>query len=263
MGRVGRVGGAAALAVLVGGAVVGCEPDPPGEVVANPGIFTGVAGPGSFYQYLDADGVPTERSWFDAGNPMCANGIDDDADGRFDADDPECLADTDANERLAGHQPYSGSQLAATIEADGRLTIDPADLHVEPVEKCLMNGPELWCLNIIPQGTGPVREGIVTPELDAIAIPMTIRFELISGYPGYDPACEVGYTENVYVADDYDETTGRLTMRTIPWNPAPAMTNCGDWTGLFNTVLGLPGTGHSELIVTLTDATGAHPRFVD
>jgi len=74
----------------------------------------------------------------------------------------------------------------------------------------------------------PVGEGIFTPDLDAIGIPMTIRFELISGYPGYDPACEVSYTENVYVADDYDEATGRLTMRTIPWPPAPAMTNCDD-----------------------------------
>lgn len=260
--RFGRRSGAAALAMLVGGTLVGCGPEPPREVIANPGVFTGVAGPGSFYQYLDADGVPTERSWFDAGNPMCANGIDDDADGQVDADDPECLAGDDANERLAGHQPYGGSRLATTIEADGHLIVDPADLHVEPVEKCLMSGGELWCLNIVPQGTGPVREGIVTPDLAVLAIPMTIHFELISGYPGYDPACEVGYTENIYLADDYDESTGHLTLRTIPSNPAPAMTNCGDWTGLLNQVLGLPGTGHSELIVTLTDTTGAHPRFI-
>jgi hypothetical protein len=41
------------------------------------------------------------------------------------------------------------------------------------------------------------------------------------------------------------------------------MTDCGDWTDLLNSVLGLPGTGHSELVVTLTDATGAHPQFLD
>jgi len=157
-------------------------------------------------------------------------------------------------------QPYGGSFLAATIEENGRIVIDPADLHVEPVEKCLMSGGELWCLDIVPQGAGPVREGIFTPDGVVIAIPMTIKFDLISGYPGYDPACSVGYADNVYVADDYDESTGRLTLKTIDYNPVPAMTNCGDWTSLFNAVLGLPGRGHSELVVTLTDEAGEHPQ---
>ena len=123
-----------------------------------------------------------------------------------------------------------------------------------------MSGGELWCLDIVPQGAGPVREGIFTPDGVVIAIPMTIKFDLISGYPGYDPACSVGYADNVYVADDYDESTGRLTLKTIDYNPVPAMTNCGDWTSLFNAVLGLPGRGHSELVVTLTDEAGEHPQ---
>ena len=257
--RARRVGAAAALAVLAGAAVAGCEPAPP-VVVENPGVFTGVAGPGSFYEYLDAGGNPTERSYFDAGNPMCANGIDDDADGQLDGADPQCDAPDDANERLDGVQAYGGSHLSTTIEEDGRIAIDPADLHVEPVEKCLMSGGELWCLNIVPQGSGPVREGIFSPDLVAIAIPMTIKFDLISGYPGYDPDCSVDYAENVYVADDYDQDTGRLTLKTIAYNPVPAMTNCGDWTSLFNAVLGLPGTGRSELVVTLTNEAGEHPR---
>ena len=38
--------------------------------------------------------------------------------------------------------------------------------------------------------------------------------------------------------------------------------DCGDWTGLFNAVLGLPGTAHSELVVTLTGEAGEHPQFL-
>jgi hypothetical protein len=104
---------------------------------------------------------------------MCANGLDDDADGQPDGADPKCDAPNGANERLDGVQAYGGSYLAATIEESGQIVVDPADLHVEPVEKCLMSGGELWCLNIVPQGAGPAREGIFTPDLAAIAIPMT------------------------------------------------------------------------------------------
>lgn len=254
-----RIGVVAVLGVL-GGVAAGCEPAPP-VVVENPGEFVGVAGPGSFYEYLDADGIATPNSFFDAGNPMCANGIDDDADGRLDGADRQCAAPGDANERLDGVQAYGGSSLAVTIEEDGRILADPADLHVEPVEKCLVSGGELWCLNIVPQGSGPVVEGVLTHDLVVLAIPMTIKFDLISGYPGFDPACSVGYAHNLYAADDYDQDTGRLTLKTIPTNPVPAMDNCGDWTGLLNAVLGLPGTGHSELAVTLTDASGDHPRY--
>lgn len=261
LGRGGRrLGGAVALLAVVGG-VVACEPPPPVEV-ENPGVFTGTNEPGSFYEYLNADGVPMERSMFDSGNPACDNGIDDDADTQIDTagGDPECDSADDANERLDGVQEYGGSYLPVTIEEDGRIIVDPSELRVEPMEKCLMSGGELWCLEIQPKGAGPVREGVVTPDLVVVPIPMTIDFDLISGYPGFDDRCAVGYTENIYFAEDYDEETGRLTLRTVPENPVPAIANCGQWTDLLNSVLGLPGTGRSELIVTMENADGETPR---
>ena len=158
-------------------------------------------------------------------------------------------------------QAYGGSYLAATIEEDGRLFVDPADLRVEPTEKCLVNNGELWCLNIVPQGTGPVREGIMTHDLVAFAIPMTIKFDLISGYPGFDPRCEIPYTENVYVGEDYDTETGVVVFETLPSNRAPAIENCGDWTGLLNAVLGLPATARSTLVVTMKNEAGEPVRY--
>lgn len=261
-GLVRRVGVAVTMAGALGATVVACEPPPPPVVVENPGVFVGTNLSGSFYEYLDANGTPMERSFFDSANPACANDIDDDADGLVDTGaDPDCDSPDDANERLDGVQDHRGSYLPTTIEADGKLRVDPGELVVEPMEKCLMNGGELWCLNIQPHGAGPVREGIATRDHVVVAIPMTIKFDLISGYPGWDDRCEIPYTENVYVGDGYDEETGIVVLESAAYNPAPAIENCGDWTDLLNAVLGLPGTGHSTLVVEMRNAAGEVPRI--
>jgi len=266
MGR--RGGRAARAAIVTAGLVLGltaatvpsCEPPP--KVVENPGRFTGVNGPGSFYEYLGADGGSDPVRSFDAGNPMCDDGIDNDADGLVDGGaDPECVGDRDANERLAGGQPYLGTSLPVRIKADGVIVVRPRDVRVQPVEKCLDNGGELWCLNIVPRGEGPVLHGSVTRDRITLPVPMAIHFDAISGYPGLDPRCKVGVTPNVYVAEDYDEATGTATFATGPGNVAPAMTNCGEWTDLLNAVLALPAVASSVLVTTIVDEQGEPLRL--
>lgn len=107
------------------------------------------------------------------------------------------MSDRDANERLAGSQPYLGTSLPVRIKADGTIVV----------------------------------------------------------------RCEVGVTPNVYVAEDYDEATGTATFRTGPENVAPAMTNCGQWTELLNSVLGLPAVANSVLVTTIVDEQGEPLRL--
>lgn len=251
---------AALLAAATGAALVLSDAGKP-EEMTNPGKFTGVAGPGSIYQYVDAEGNPIPLASFDAGRPSCADTVDNDLDQRVDGDDPECDGDLDANERLDGVQPYLPSSLPVKIKANGVITLRPTDLQVQPAEKCIQNGDEVWCVLVSPRGAGPARRGRVDGDRVTLPIPLTVKFDAVTGYPGFDPRCEVGYTENVYVDEDYDRKTGVAVLEIGDDNPAPAARNCGDWTSALNSALGLPGAARSKLIVTLRNDAGDAPGF--
>ena len=263
--RGGRLGYLATILVLfmagVSAAVVLGDSPPPPVVTPNPGRFTGVAGPGSFYEYLYPDGQPVPLAYFDAGRPSCADEEDNDLDGRTDAQDPECDGQSDANERLDGIQPYTPSSLPVKIKANGVITVRPSDLQVQPAEKCVEGEDGPWCLLISPRGAGPARRGSIEGHRITLPIPMTIKFDAVTGYPGFDPRCEVGYTENVYVGEDYDPETGVVVLETDADNAAPAATDCGEWTDAINSAIGLPGVGHSKLVITLRNEVGETPQL--
>lgn len=120
------------------------------------------------------------------------------------------------------------------------------------------DGPQ--CLSITPRGAGPARRGTVEGDTITMPIPITVKFDAVAGYPGFDPACEVGYSENLYTGD-YDAETGVVVLETGSDNPVPAATGCGTWTGAINAALGLPGTGAGRLVVTVRDEAGNSPRL--
>jgi hypothetical protein len=90
-------------------------------------------------------------------------------------------------------------------------------------------------------------------------IPITVKFDAVTGYAGFDPVCEIGYSENLYTGP-YDAETGVVVLETGPDNPAPAATGCGAWTDTINAALGLPGTGAGRLVITVRDEAGRFPR---
>jgi len=226
----------------------------------NAGIFTGTAGPGSSYRYVDRLGQAVPLAVLDIGHPSCADEEDNDLDGLVDRVDDGCVDDTDANERLPGHQPYTPSTLPVQIRSDGVITLRPSDLQVQPTEKCIAGDAEPQCLSITPRGAGPARRGTIEGTTITMPIPITVKFDAVAGYPGFDPACEVGYSENVY-SGEYDEDTGVVVLETGPDNPVPAATDCGAWTDAINGALGLPGVGFGRLVVTVLDEAGDPPRI--
>jgi hypothetical protein len=249
------------LAAGVGAAVVLSDPPPGSTRVTNPGTFTGTAGPGSHYRYVDRNGQAVPLAVLDIGRPSCADDEDNDLDGRTDRGDDGCADDSDANERLPGHQPYTPSTLPVRIKANGVITLRPSDLQVQPTEKCIAGDDGPQCVSITPRGAGPARRGTIEGDTITMPIPITVKLDAVTGYPGFDPACEVGYSENIYTGD-YDADTGVVVLETDPAaNPVPAATGCGDWTDAINGALGLPGTGAGRLVVTVLDEAGDPPRF--
>lgn len=264
-GRTAYLGVLAVLVLAGAGAAVVLRPasEAPELTLVNPGKFTGVAGPGSYYAYLDPAGEVNPLTYFDAGRPSCADGEDNDADGLVDAEDQGCAGEVDANERLAEAQPYTRTELSVKLKASGVMTLLPSDVRVQPVEKCAPLGPdgEVWCLLVSPRGAGPLQRGEVRAGGTELPLPLTIKLDAIAGYPGFDPRCEIGYTEHVYVAEVFDPAAGTVVFESARESEAPALRHCGEWTDFLNEALGLPAAVESRLVVSIRNDVGEAPQF--
>jgi hypothetical protein len=224
-------------------------------VVTNPGRFTATAGPGSFLELVDGEGTPIPASHVDFGRPACADGKDNDLDGGVDAgSDPQCVGPGDANERLDGLQPAVASTLPIIVRRDGTVVVDPTDLVVQQREYCFDAG-DLWCTGITLRGAGPSRRGRITGSRVTIPIPITIKLDALTGFPGFDSDCEIPYIDSVFSGANYDETAGTVRLATSDVPVAPAA-DCGPWTEQVNAVLGLPTVGRSVIELTITNHNG-------
>jgi hypothetical protein len=223
--------------------------------VTNPGRFTGTAGTGSFLELVDGEGAPIPASHVDFGRPACADGKDNDLDGDRDVgSDPQCAGADDANERLDGLQPAVPSTLPLGVRRNGTIVVDPTDLVIQQREYCLDIG-EIWCTGITLRGAGPSRRGFINGSRVTIPIPITIKLDALTGFPGFDPNCEIPHIESVFTGDDYDEATGTVTLTTSNVPVAPAA-DCGPWTDQINAVLGLPTVGRSVIELTIVNESG-------
>jgi hypothetical protein len=248
--RVARVVGCAAVA---GGLMLVAA-----SCVTNSGTFIATAGPGSYLEVVDTDGNPNPQSYLDIGNIACDDGVDNDLDGAVDSADGQCDGDHDANERLAGFQKRIPTTVPFEVEPSGHISIDPKKLSIQPVEHCVPGtGGTVWCLAVTLHGSGPALDGKIQGRHVELPIPITIKFDALSGFPGLDPACETGHITAPFTGDDYDEATGRVTLH-VEGQVVPRLTNCGDWTEGLNAVLGLPALGRSTLVGTFLDEHG-HP----
>jgi hypothetical protein len=224
-------------------------------VVANPGRFTATAGPGSFLELVDSEGTPIAASHVDFGRPACSDGKDNDLDGGIDAgSDSQCVGADDANERLDGLQPAVASTLPLTVSRNGTIVVDPTELVVQQREYCFDAG-ELWCTGITLRGAGPRRLGRITGSSVTIPIPITIKLDALTGFPGFDSDCEIPYIDSVFSGrnDDANAGTVRLATRDVP---VAAAADCGPWTDQVNAVLGLPTVGRSVIELTIANANG-------
>ena len=246
--RTRRIGPGLAVVAAVGLAA---------SCVTNPGEFTATIGPGSFIELVDEAGQPNPESFLDIGNPACNDGADNDLDGAVDTGaDPQCDSAGDANERLDGVQAYVPTTLPFQVEPDGHFTVQPTDLEILPVEHCVPGtAGEVWCLAVTLRGAGPERQGSINGSHVELPIPITLKFDAVVGFPGFDPACASDYIDAPFSGDNYDEATGQVTVR-VENQRVLALTNCGDWTEVLNQVLGLPTVGQSTLELTLLDADG-------
>ena len=246
---------AAVAGLALGAACTPAPPPPAGELPTNPGRFTGTIEPGSFLQTVDEGGRPYPASHIDLGRPACADGKDNDVDATTDVDDPGCVGADDANERLAGHQAFEPTTVAINVRANGVISVRPSDIVVQQREYCLPVGDDVLCSGITVRGAGPPVRGSISGTTMTIPYPITIDIEWLSGDWTVEEGCAIGYIDSVFTGDDYDEATGRVTLRTADV-PVPAATGCGPFENAINGSLGVPTLGESTVVSTFVDADG-------
>jgi hypothetical protein len=243
--RRGTVGAAAVAVVALAG---GC--------VTNAGSFTATMRPGSFLEVLDGGGVPNPQSHIELGTPSCRNGVDDDLDGKTDAADQQCDATNDHNERLDGVQAFVAPTLPFQVASDGHFTVQPTDFVAQPVERCVpATGGAVWCVAITVKGTGGERQGSINGTRVRLPLPVTLKIDAVTGFPGFDPRCESDYINGPYAGEGYDQATGNVTEQ-VAHETWLALTNCGFYNATLNTLLGLPAESQSTLNWTLRNASG-------
>jgi hypothetical protein len=246
--RRGTVGAAAVAIVAFSG---GC--------VTNAGNFTATMRPGSFLETIDGGGVPNPQSHIELGTPACANGVDDDLDGMTDAADGHCDATNDNNERLDGVQAFVAPTLPFLVQSDGHFTVQPTAFAAQPVEHCVpADGGAVWCLAITVKGAGGERQGSINGTRVRLPLPVTLKFDAVTGFPGLNPLCESDYINGPYAGDPYDPATGNVTEQAAheTWL---ALTNCDPYNDTLNTLLGLPSDSESTLQWTLRNNDTGEP----
>ena len=245
---------AAGLVALLGAA--GCFSEP-----ANPGEFTLRVEPSSWLETTDGGGNPYPASHVEYGAPACADGVDNDLDGQADTGDDTCAGLDDANERLAGHQPFVPTSVPVEVNEHGVVFVDPADFVSQQREWCLDVGAgEPWCTGITLRGSGERRWGAIDEDSLVIPLPITIELEAVSGFPsGYGPDCVLPHIDALFEGT-YDPDTGAVDLA-VAGVPVGAAPSCGEWTDAVNGSLGVPTTGRSVLTGTLLDADGRPVSF--
>jgi hypothetical protein len=250
--RAGRWGTRGLAVVAAGFAAAGCLAPP-----TNPGPFTATATVGSHLELVDEHGDVIPASHVDFGGPACADGRDNDVDGRADLADRGCAGADDANERVPGLQEHVPTTVPITVKPSGVIVVRPTEMVVQQREYCLDAGTGTpWCVGITLQGAGPARYGsIETDGILTLPLPITIAMEAVSGFPtGFGPDCVIPYIDSAFTGP-YDEATGVATLEVsgVPVDRAP---DCGDWTAQVNAALGLPATGTSMVVGTVLNADG-------
>lgn len=238
---------------LVGGVFVMVAVGALGGCIDNPGAFTLTNLPGSFIDINYPDG--TINTSIDVGSAACDDGMDNDLDGQFDLDDPDCASSADANERLSGAQAYVASSLPINVDGAGAITFNASDLAVQARESCLAGPPDPLCMSVKVTGVGTGQTGTISAGGMTIDLPVKLEFDDAVGYTGLGASCEIGPITATYTAESYDEVTGQAMLTSLN-NLVPAATNCGPWTDGINAYLGLPGTGSSFLDTTILNLSG-------
>lgn len=239
-----------ALAVVA--LVAGC--------VGNPGSFTLTANAPSEMRIKDASGDVSFT--LDIGTPACQDGQDNDGDFYFDyPDDPDCASPLDANERLAGVQPYEPSTLPLQVATDGVITSDPTGLDVQPWEFCPVGGDSPICFLQTAKGTGGAVTGSVGPSGLTLPWPTVIDIDASAGVTDLPADCHMGPIAATLTGSSYDEITGAATL-TTPDVAVPAVTTCGVWNDVINAYLGLPTVGDASVQASILNAAG-EPIAID
>jgi hypothetical protein len=237
------MGGAAVIGLT---ALAGC--------VDNPGPFTITGHPGSFLDLEDGSGNQTIV--FDVGSPQCDDGLDNDLDGVADGGDAQCTSGSDANERLAGGQPYTAGAIPVDIDAAGTMTYDSEDLVFQQREYCLpVSETEVWCIGATIRGVGTGQTGSIESGSLQLPAPTRIDLDAVVGFPGLGANCHIGTINAVMSGDSYDLTTGesQLVANDIA---VPTASDCGDWTAAIDAFMGLPTVGNATLEVTILNGSG-------
>ena len=138
----------ASVAVLAGVLVPGAE----AQKVATPGPFKIIPRSGS----LSLGATPFDLT--PRPLPECSDGFDNEADGRIDLADPQCVAgpngepaSADDSEVAGGFQPKGSTELTGTIDADGNIVIPTSGVIFPTIYLAINAGI----------GTGVVRADIV------------------------------------------------------------------------------------------------------
>ncbi|MCB1010165.1 MAG: PKD domain-containing protein [Microthrixaceae bacterium] len=138
----------ASVAVLAGVLVPGAE----AQKVATPGPFKIIPRSGS----LSLGATPFDLT--PRPLPECSDGFDNEADGRIDLADPQCVAgpngepaSADDSEVAGGFQPKGSTELTGTIDADGNIVIPTSGVIFPTIYLAIDAGI----------GTGVVRADIV------------------------------------------------------------------------------------------------------
>lgn len=222
--------------------------------VGNPGPFTITGQSGSFLDLEDAGG--NQSFVFDVGSPQCGDGVDNDVDGLTDGADGGCTSTSDANERLAGGQPYADGALPVTIDGAGAMTYDAEDLVFQQREYCIaLNANSTVCLGYTVHGVGTGQSGSIQTNSVQLPSPITIDLVAVQGFPGLGENCHIGVIDAVLSGDSYNLTTGETQLVANDVS-VPAATDCGDWTNVINSGLGLPSVGNANLEVTILNGSG-------
>ncbi|MGH9228882.1 MAG: hypothetical protein ACRD07_09160 [Acidimicrobiales bacterium] len=248
------------VAVAAATALIVTMAGPASADVSNPGTFEATI--------LDGSTIALTAETFEVGTSACEDGKDNDFDGNTDhssvsADpDAECDSVDDANERLDGVQTNPDATITFDVDADGDITLDPADIVFPETELCTDLGFDVWCLGATIVGSGSSAfSGFIDPDgpsgvtgTGTISLPVVIQVDLrdTDGFPNFNDDCFIGPISMTLTSNDYNHTTGTATLSASSVDVPAVTMDCGsfivDYNDAINDRLQLPDT---EVAVTL------------